>query len=98
MDNSFVLIARIAKCSPVRYTPAGIPVLDLVLQHESQQRENGRNCTAKLEITAKIVGADALAWQHRENTLVQAGGFLSARSRRSGIPILRIQNIQEYKG
>ncbi|UOP01589.1 primosomal replication protein N [Kingella potus] len=98
MENLFVLTARIAKCSPLRYTPAGIPVLDLLLQHESQQHENGRNCTAKLEITAKIVGTDALIWQHRENTVVQAGGFLSARSSRSPFPILRIQNIQEYKG
>ncbi|MFP5074925.1 primosomal replication protein N [Neisseria sp. WLZKY-1] len=98
MDNLLTLTARIAKCGVLRYTPTGVPVLDLMLEHESMQRENNLPCTVRLEIQAKIVGKDALIWQHRENSTVRVSGFLAAKNQRYPKPILRIQNIQEYKG
>ncbi|MDO4906262.1 primosomal replication protein N [Neisseria sp.] len=98
MDNLFTLTAQIARCGELRYTPAGIPVLDIVLVHESWQRENGQQCLVKLEMPAKIIGKDALSWQHREQTVVEASGFLAQKSRRYSKPVLRIQNIKEYKG
>lgn len=82
----------------MRYTPAGVPVLDLVLVHESWQEENGQKCLVKLAITAKIVGKEALQWQHRCNMTVEVTGFLAQRSQKFTKPVLRIQNIQEYKG
>lgn len=98
MDNLFTLTAKISECRPLRYTPAGIPVLDVVLTHESWQQENGGKCLIKLEIAAKIIGKDALIWQHRVQAVVEVGGFLAQAGRKFGKPVLRIQNIQEYKG
>ena len=98
MDNSLTLTARIEKCGIIRYTPAGVRVLDLMLKHESWQNENGEKCLAKLEMAARIVGKEALVWQGRQDWAVQVSGFLAAASLRYPKPILRIQNIQEYKG
>ena len=97
-SNLLILIARIAKCGAVRYTPAGIPVLDVQLEHESQQQENKRSCLIRFEIAGKIIGEEALKWQNRQGSVVRVSGFLAAQSRRYPKPILRIQDIQEYKG
>lgn len=98
MDNQFLITAQLIQNDVIRYTPAGIPVLDVVLRHESWQMENGQKCLVKFDLPAKIIGKQALQWQYRNNTLVEASGFLAQRSQRSAHPILRIQNIQEYKG
>ena len=98
IENSFSLTAKIVQCGKLRYTPAGIPVLDIVLRHESWQEENGQRCLVKFELPAKILGKDALDWQHRNETVVSVNGFLSQKSQRYTQSVLRIQNIQEYKG
>ena len=98
MNNLFTLTAQIAQAGEVRYTPAGVPVLDMVLKHESWQQENGQQCLVKFEMPAKIIGKEALQWQHGQNMMVEITGFLAQRSQRYTRPVLRIQNIQEYKG
>ncbi|WP_274571537.1 primosomal replication protein N [Neisseria leonii] len=98
MDNTLILTAMLCHNGQLRYTPAGVPVLDAVLKHESWQQENGQACLVKFEIAAKLLGEAACQWQHRQNIMVQAEGFLAVRSLRYPKPILRIQNIQEYKG
>ncbi|UOO80882.1 primosomal replication protein N [Uruburuella testudinis] len=98
MENLLTLAAQIAEIGSLRYTPAGIPVLDVVLKHESWQQENGQQCLVKFEMPAKIIGEEAVQWQHRKNIMVEVSGFLAQRSKRFPRPILRIQNIQEYKG
>ncbi|OSI17546.1 primosomal replication protein N [Neisseria dumasiana] len=98
MKNLLNLTAQIVHCGELRYTPAGVPVLDIVLRHESWQEENGQKCLVKLELPAKILGKDALNWQHRIETVVTVNGFLAQKSQRYPKPVLRIQNIKEYKG
>lgn len=98
MKNQLDLTAQIIECGILRYTPAGIPVLDLVLKHESWQEENGQKCLVKFELPAKIIGEQALQWQCRKNDMVEVKGFLAQRSQRFPKPVLRIQNIQEHKG
>ena len=67
----------------MRYTPAGIPVLDVVLQHESWQEENGQKCLVKFEIPARILGKQAEEWQYRQDAIIESEGFLAQRSQRS---------------
>ena len=81
----------------LRYTPAGVPVLDVVLQHESMQEENGLQHQVKFELPAKIIGEQAQAWQHKIGAMVEVSGFLPQLSQRIFRPGLRFQNIQEYK-
>ncbi len=98
MENLFTLTALLQPRGEIRYTPAGIPVLDVTLKHESWQDENGGRCLIKFDLPAKIIGKEASVWQHRCNQMVTVSGFLAQKSHRSPYPMLRIQNIQEYKG
>ena len=98
MDNLTKLTSLIYKIESLRYTPAGIPVLDIVLQHESWQEENGQKCLVKFEIPARILGKQAEEWQYRQDAVIESEGFLAQRSQRFPKPVLRIQNIKEYKG
>lgn len=92
------MTATLHKVDVLRHTPAGIPVLDVVLRHESWQDENGTPCLIKFELPAKIIGQNAQAWQHKQGEIVTVTGFLAQRSQRMIYPVLRIQHITEYKG
>jgi primosomal replication protein N len=55
--NRLVLSARLVERGAVRYTPAGLPALDLLLQHESQVTEDGHPRKVSMEIKAVAIGA-----------------------------------------
>ena len=57
--NLVRLTARIAEISPLRYTPAGIPALNVVLEHESEIGEAG--VTRQVQLTVRAVAFGALA-------------------------------------
>lgn len=98
MSNYFQLVATLHKVDELRYTPAGVPVLEVVLQHESWQQENGVECKVCFQLPAKIVGPLAKMWQQGLGQVVQVSGFIAQRSQKTVKPILRIQNIEIYKG
>jgi primosomal replication protein N len=92
--NHVVLSAFIVEASALRYTPAGLPALDLRLEHESQASEAGRERQVKAAIKAVALGsvAEALGRQ-----AVGSGwtftGFL-ATPRNGKFPVLHIQSFQ----
>lgn len=98
MENSFRLTALLYKTDILRYTPAGVAVLDLTLQHESWQHENGIPHLIRFELPAKLIGPEAEKWQYRQGQHVNVSGFMAQRSRRTFRPVLHIQTITEYKG
>ncbi len=55
--NRVVLTARIAELQAQRYTPAGLPALNLTLEHESEVEEAGQARQVKLVIKAVAFGA-----------------------------------------
>lgn len=57
--NQLVLTAAIAELSALRYTPAGVPALDLRLEHESLLQEAGQD--RQVKASAKAVAFGALA-------------------------------------
>ena len=63
--NQLVISARIAEASARRYTPAGLPAIDLRLEHESQASEAGvqREVKAALKAVAFGTTAETLAAQ-----------------------------------
>ncbi len=83
--NHIELTARIAEVSPLRYTPAGVPATNLVLDHESEQLEAGAPRQVRLSIKAVTFGT--LAEQASRLDLSQPfrfRGFLaSARTNKS---------------
>ena len=57
--NQLVLSACIAEANALRYTPAGIPALDLRLEHESEAIEAGQPRQVKVAVKAVALGAMA---------------------------------------
>ena len=54
--NRVDLTACIAEASPLRYTPAGIPAANFVLEHESEMMEAGVKRHVKLTVRAVAFG------------------------------------------
>jgi primosomal replication protein N len=57
--NNLLLTASIAELKALRYTPAGLPAQDMVLEHESQVEEAGQTRQIKASIRAVAFGAVA---------------------------------------
>ncbi len=55
--NRLVLAATLVERGAVRYTPAGLPALDMVLKHESEVSEDGLPRKVSLEMKAVAIGA-----------------------------------------
>jgi len=91
--NQLALSARIAQASGLRYTPAGLPAVDLQLEHESQASEAGQARQVKVAIKAVAFGtmAEALAAQVL-GTQWRFNGFL-ATPRNGKHPVLHIQSF-----
>jgi primosomal replication protein N len=95
--NRFQCIAVIASREAVRYTPAGIPMVNLSLQHESQQREAGNERLVALEITAIGAGdISARLSQAELGALYQFSGFLARKHRNSKSLVFHITDIEPY--
>jgi len=54
--NRLVLTACVIERGALRYTPAGLPALDLSLRHESQVTQDGLPRQVSMEIKARAVG------------------------------------------
>ncbi len=76
--NQTVLTARIAQIEALRYTPAGLPALNLQLEHESEAQEAGQ--TRQVKLAVKAVAFAAVA----ERLVNQAAGPLGSEWRFRG--------------
>lgn len=95
MENHVVLTACIAEIQALRYTPAGLPALDVRLDHESQQQEAG--AARKVVATVKAVAFGALAERlarQAPGSSWKFQGFL-ATPRNSKSVVFHIQEIQQ---
>ena len=52
-----MLTAQLLERGALRYTPAGLPALDLSLKHESQVTQDGQARQVFFEIKARAIGA-----------------------------------------
>ena len=55
--NRLVLSAQLIQRDAMRYTPAGLPALNLSLKHESEVSEDGQPRKVSMEIKAVGIGA-----------------------------------------
>ena len=58
--NTLELSARVLECEPLRYTPAGLPALEMLLAHKSKVIEAGQTRCVELTISAVVLGDLAL--------------------------------------
>ena len=54
--NRLVLTAQLVERGALRYTPAGLPALDLSLKHESEATQDGKTRKVWFEIKARALG------------------------------------------
>ena len=55
--NRLVLSATLMERAAPRYTPAGLPALDLSLKHESEVSEDGHPRKVSMEVRSLAIGA-----------------------------------------
>jgi primosomal replication protein N len=91
--NSLVLSACIAEVETMRYTPAGLPALNLRIEHESQVAEAGGQRTVKVVVKAVAFGtlAERLAKQAIGSVWKFNGFLANARHGKS-----LVFHIQEF--
>jgi len=91
--NKLELQAEVVQIEPLRYTPAGIPLLSVVLHHVSEQFEAGMKRKVECEVNAVVLGDLALK-ELRLNTHILATGFLARRSLKSTQLVMHINQIK----
>lgn len=93
--NTVRLSAILAAVEPLRHTPAGLPVVDFTLQHQSQQMEAGHQRQVECEMTAKAAGELAVRIAgFRQGSAVEVEGFLNRKHRLSRQTVLHVTNIE----
>ncbi|PKO46398.1 MAG: primosomal replication protein N [Betaproteobacteria bacterium HGW-Betaproteobacteria-22] len=91
--NTLVLQAVVAQTEPLRYTPAGIPLLRVVLHHVSDQTEANMKRKVECEVNAVILGDLALKGL-KLGEQITARGFLAKRSLKSTQLVMHINHIE----
>jgi len=97
--NKVELSGVITELKSLRYTPAGVPVVEFRLRHESERAEAGaqRKVNAEIEAVAFEAQARLLAAGPMGRQL-KAEGFLCAKNRQSKKPVLHVTNIEFIEG
>jgi primosomal replication protein N len=97
--NKVEISGVITELKALRYTPAGVPVVEFRLKHESERAEAGAMRKVNAEIEAVAIDAQArLLSAGRMGTPLKAEGFLCAKSRTSRKPVLHVTNIEFIEG
>lgn len=91
--NRLVLKAEVVQIEPLRYTPAGIPLLGVVLRHASEQIEAGMKRKVECEVNAVVLGPLALKGLALGMQII-ATGFLAKRSLKSTQLVMHINDIK----
>lgn len=93
--NRFQLHAALAGRDALRFTPAGIPLLNAVLRHASDQSEAGRQRKVELEIPAVFAGALAESANRLAlGSALRVSGFLAPRRRLSKLLELHVTEFE----
>lgn len=92
-----MLRAEVVKIEPLRYTPAGIPLLSVVLRHVSEQIEAGMKRKVECLVNAVALGQELLESPAlkglKVGSEIEATGFLAKRSLKSTQLVMHINHI-----
>ncbi len=99
MQNRLVLTATVDREDALRYTPAGIPVVEMWLRHQSRQTAGGFERDVACEIQAVLIGESARQQSGKlAGQTVQVTGFLAQRSLKNPRLVLNIEYVEFVKG
>jgi primosomal replication protein N len=93
--NQVSLSAQVLEVQPLRYTPAGQPALEMILDHESQVTEAGHPRRIQLQIPAVALGDTALLLADITlGTPLTVNGFLAPSRKGSAKMVLHVQHAR----
>jgi primosomal replication protein N len=90
-SNEVALSGELAAVEPLRYTPAGIPLLSFKLMHRSRQTEAGLKRQVECEMGGVAMADVAVAMARlKPGQAVRLNGFLNRKNRLSAQLILHV--------
>ena len=94
--NRTLLSASVAEQGALRHTPAGLPVLDVWLEHESQLEEAGQMRRVRARLRSIAIGsvAERLVRQQM-GTEWRFEGFLAGSGAQASRVVFHIQDFQQ---
>jgi len=93
--NRVVLSGQIVAIDALRYTPAGIPALNLSINHRSRQVEAGMEREVECEVPVVALGDQAQqAARCKVGDGLKVQGFLARKSRNSSYLVLHANRIE----
>lgn len=93
--NSIEICGQIADITPLRYTPAGVAVLNFRLKHTSWQMHGGIKRNVECEIQALALDEVAkTAAKLKVGAPVRLTGFLARKSKDNEQLVLHVNNVE----
>jgi primosomal replication protein N len=94
--NRLELVATVMEREMVRYTPAGIPMLGVLLQHQSSVTEAGRARQVQMTLPALVAGGLVDAVQRLDlGSPIRFSGFLAPKRQNARTLVFHITELQD---
>ncbi|MFL9923763.1 primosomal replication protein N [Herbaspirillum lusitanum] len=95
--NQFQFVGTVAERDVVRYTPAGIPIVQARLQHQSEQVEAGIKRLVEFEMVAMAAGEISGRFSQTPlGGLFRFSGFLARKNRNSKSLVFHIIDFDPF--
>lgn len=97
--NRVDIVGKLVKRAPVRYTPVGVPVIKLVIAHDSWQPEADHTKRVQCEVTVQAQGEahQAFLADLHIGDPVRVQGFLQRNAYREDQSWLKVQALSIEK-
>jgi primosomal replication protein N len=97
-NNAVCLTGKVVETEPLRYTPAGLPLLQFRLAHKSLQVEAGYKRQVECEVTCVALGDAATRLTRvQPGAEVRVEGFLNRKNRMSAQLVLHANSTEILK-
>ena len=98
--NQLALTATVLELQPLRYTPAGVPAIEMQLEHESEVMQAGMKRRISMTVSAVALGDIArLLADTPLGAQLSLEGFLAPTRKGSGKLVVHIQRANRvYAG
>lgn len=94
--NQLILTGQLLERDVIRFTPAGVPVLSVLIRHESEQTEAGGRRMVECEVSAIAIGDIAEQLNRIDISLTLTfSGFIAKRFKNSKSLVFHIVSIDK---
>jgi primosomal replication protein N len=98
LTNEVALSGELTAIEPLRYTPAGVPLINFRLLHRSQQVEAGLKRQVECEVSGVAMAEVAVALSRlKPGQAARVKGFLNRKNRMSAQLVFHATDAQAIK-